>query len=240
MSDLATQLTEQKAMLVGLSRGLRDVGRGSPPPSRLLIRAAACHFIGCATKTPVRQVLSQTYNDNPGLVAIYNRPGQKQKSQTNPARTDTATWAAELVDASNYSGVMASLAPASVFARLAARGLDVESGGRPMRLPYRADAPSTANPFVGEAAPISAYGMQFNAAMLLPHKASAISFFSLELSKRSVPGIEKALRTHLAENISAGLDMVLVGNSAPSAISPGGLLNGVTPIAASTGTGSAA
>jgi hypothetical protein len=69
---------------------------------------------------------------------------------------------------------------------------------------------------------------------------AVISAFSEEIAEWSTPSIEALVRQTMADDTSGLLDQRLLDNVAGSATRPPGLLNGVTPLTATTGGGFAA
>jgi len=153
------------------------------------------------------------------------------KAAVAPAQTTVATWAAELVS-TGLPGLILSLERQSAMAAILTKSPQVSVLGVGVtRVPVAGVAPPAR--VVAEAGVIPVLRGTFAALSLTPFKLAAICPFSDELAEFST--IEAAVRSLLSQSIAAGMDAV-----AFSTASPGGLLNGVTPIAASAATPSTA
>jgi Phage capsid family len=75
---------------------------------------------------------------------------------------------------------------------------------------------------------------------LKPKKAAVIIAATDELLTGAGSDAEKTLQTILGEAIGLMIDGILLGSTAATAASPGGILNGVSPLTATPGGGSAA
>ncbi|MDX0491547.1 peptidase U35 [Sinorhizobium medicae] len=241
-----SRLREIKSLSVGISRALRDrPGMARPePPIGELIRAVTCLLLGHGYQRPSpARIAEDRYPEHAdAIIQLMGAPGDwlKQRAAVSPASRTVPGWAAELVQ-SGALGILPLVAPQSVYAALAARGLRVSFDGiGSVSVPRRADQPNGDGIFVGEGLPIPVRQMSLASSSVKPCTAKLISLFSGELQKRSTPTIEAVVRLGLAEDVSAGIDAVLTGSAAGSAIQPPGLLYGLTPIAATAGGGTAA
>src|SRR5262249_27015917 len=70
---------------------------------------------------------------------------------------------------------------------------------------------------------------------LTPHKLAVICMFTAEMANSS--NIEAVSRALLSEASALALDKALFGTQADDGVTPGGILNGVTPITPTTGGG---
>jgi hypothetical protein len=243
MSELlARRVEEAKSLAVHTSRGLRDLQsevrgqRAQPAPQATLIRAAASRFLAHINSERPEDTAARLYPDQPAVLrAISNTPAFLRRAVANPALTTVPSWAQELVQPANQ-GAVRSLAPASAYAQLAQRGLRVEIGAHgSIRLPHRASPPAPGSPFQGEGDPIRVRKFSLSSQTLKPHRAAFISLYSREIAKWSVPSIEAVLRAGLAEDVAAGVDGVLLSDSAATAIQPAGLLNNVAALTPADG-----
>ncbi|RDJ12870.1 phage major capsid protein [Rhizobium grahamii] len=117
------------------------------------------------------------------------------------------------------------------------RGVSINLAGTAgVRIPSRVPPGTAASPFVGESQPIPARQLSFVGPLLRPFKCAVISLFTGEMAKGTPASIEAIISTALAEDIAAGIDTVLIGNTAATSIAPAGLLNGVTPLTPSAAT----
>ena len=151
----------------------------------------------------------------------------EQRAAVSPAQTGIPTWAAELSSA-QLPGFILSLERRSALAGILARSPQVsllKSGSS--NVPVAGAAPPAT--IVVEAGAIPIQRGSFAAVSLTPFKLASIMHFTEELQLAS--NIEAVTRTLLEQSISAGLDAVAFGSTLP-----GGLLSGITPIAASTAT----
>ncbi|WP_312361951.1 phage major capsid protein [Ensifer sp.] len=225
-----------KSLAISASRTAQASKRQQVPIRRTLVRAAVARFVCFPAKRDPLVFAEEQWKSGHVADAILSPGAFVSKAVTNPAMTSVAGWAADLLGTS--VGMLASLAPTSVFAALSARALGVELAAMGnANLPYRVTPGSVPNPFIGEGLPLPVRQFQFAANSLRGYKAGAISLFSAEMAKRSVSSLETILGRFLEEDIAAGIDAVLLGNAPASASQPAGLLNGVTATTASTGTG---
>jgi len=160
------------------------------------------------------------------------------RSAVTPAMTSVPTWAAEL--ATTVTGDLADrLIPESVFSQLRGLGTGYTiAGGALIRVPTW--SPTTTGGFIAEGAPIPVSKFSFGSLTLGPKKAANIVALSDELAMGSPLDVEATLRTILSEALQLMIDGVLLGSTAVTTAAPAGLLNGVTPLTASAGGGSAA
>jgi hypothetical protein len=209
------------AVIKSLTARLKAHDRGHTSPEE----QAAQHYGG-------KRAVAEALADLPGLI---------QRAAVNPAMTTVATWAAELASVGNFTGLLPSLAPNSVYAALAARGLRLDFTGRgAIKIPSRGAAPQVAGDFILEGAPIPTRRMTLTSTPISPRKLAVLSYYSEELADQSAPSIEAVLRQGMADDTANTLDTKLLDNVAGSTTRPAGLLNGVTPIAATAGGGPAA
>jgi hypothetical protein len=151
----------------------------------------------------------------------------EEKAAASPAMTTVATWAQELSSAGLPSFVL-SLQRRSALATILAASPQVsllKAGA--VAVPVAGAAPPAV--IVVEGGPIPIQRGSFTALSLLPFKLAAILHYTEELQNAS--NIEAITRTLLEQSVAAGMDAIAFGSTLP-----GGLLNGVTPIAASTAT----
>ena len=212
-------------------------GQGKGSFADTLIKAAVCEIIAVSRRQKPEAMVGKIYQQEAvtdRVKAFIASPREAvQKAANAPMMTTDSSLSALLT--SGALGLIATLAPSSLYARLAAAGLRVQlEGYKNVRMPYRASAAGAASPFTGEGGPISVRGATLAATTLAPAKAALISFFTAEVAQHSIPAMEAIVGTILNEDLSIGIDKVLLSADAATAISPGGILNGVTPI---TGTG---
>jgi hypothetical protein len=197
-------------------------------PSDLQLRKAVPHACWAALRAAMQggsageQCARMYPNDKVALALLQTR------AAISGGSTTVSGWASQLIDKA-VSDWLASLAPASAAATLMARGLTIPiSGEGSISIPGRSGLPVAA-PFVGEQSPIPVRQFVLGAATLTPRKVGTIVAWSRELSLSSA---DQVFETMLREDASVSLDSALLGTQAGSASAHGGLLNGVTPIAA--------
>lgn len=182
------------------------------------------------TKDPFEKILREGYqNDEKTNIVL--------RAAVNPAMTTVATWAAELVQTSNVD-YLDRLIPNFVFPQLKMMGTNYSFGNNGvLKIPVRANTPTLAGAWVGEAAAKPVKRMSFSTVSLTPTKLAVISTFSEEMATYGMPSIEGIIRQAMSDDTGVALDTYLIDNVAASAgIRPAGLLNGVAPITASAAT----
>jgi hypothetical protein len=162
-----------------------------------------------------------------------------QRAASSPATTTTSAWAgvfatARLVD------WLKTLGPQSAGADLLSRGTVLSFEGiNTITVPGFSVASATFSSFVGEGASIPTRQMASSAGVsLTPHKMATI--FSLTSEQLMSSNAEALVKMVMMNSLAIALDGALFSNAAGTASSPAGLLNGVTPITAATGGGTAA
>ncbi|MDI7863959.1 phage major capsid protein [Rhizobiaceae bacterium n13] len=238
LERVRSDLSDCKGMLIGLAR--RRGEKAGPGPQTTLTRACVVSLVAQIRKGGIEDIAPRLYRDPGDIVEAALAPGAwLSRAVTSPAMTTVSGWAAELVDGSAiYSGLLASLAPRSAYARLSARGIRASLGSAAaLRLPFRADTGDPPSPFVGEGQPSAVRQLDFAAGpQLVPKKASVISHFTAEIARYSTPSIEAVVGAALREDIGAYMDGLLLSDTAASDIEPAGLLAGVTALTPSTAT----
>lgn len=210
------------------------VGKDAAPRD-LIFRSAAVFAVSASTGKDALDVMERMYGDDEGTGIVV-------KAAVAGATTTAPGWAAELVNTA-MTDFLETLRPQSVYPALAAAG-----GGRlafgpnqgAIKIPSRAATPSIGGSFVGEGAPIPVRRLGLTSITLSPKKMGVISVFSREIARYSTPAIEALIRNEIIADTAITLDSLLLDASAGSAVRPAGLLNGVTPLAATTGGGHAA
>jgi hypothetical protein len=151
------------------------------------------------------------------------------RAASSAATTTTTGWATELSHIT--TAFLASLVPQSAGADLLGRALQLRfDGNRTINLPSISQGQAT---FVGELKPIPvAQFLTASGVTLQPHKLALISVLTREMIEAS--NAEPIIRTALSEAASLGLDAALFSANAATPDAPAGLLNGITPITAST------
>jgi HK97 family phage major capsid protein/HK97 family phage prohead protease len=199
-------------------------------PADYMFRAVAAGVRAFGRQEPLEHSLREMYGADEATQIVL-------RAAVNPARTDIAGWAAELVQTVNM-GFLDRLIGASLYGPLAAAGSRYDLGRNgSIKIPARANTPKAAGAWVGEGAPKPVKRIGLSTVSLIPHKLAVITTFTEEIAMSSVPAIEGLLRKAMADDTSEALDGYLIDNVAASATRPAGLLNGVTPLTpASSGT----
>ena len=152
------------------------------------------------------------------------------KAAVSAGSTQVAAWAGNLVYPEQYGGDFIELLyPQTVVGRLNLKKV-------PFNVRIAGQTGGTSVGWVGEAAPAPVTSAAFNAVFLTWSKVYALSVLSQEIIRFSNPAVEALVQADLLKATAQGIDTTFLGNSAAVAnISPAGMLNGVTPVAA-TGT----
>lgn len=139
---------------------------------------------------------------------------------SNPAMTNVAGWAAELID-TQMGEFLDLLAPESVFARLTGLRVTFDRNGG-VKLPGRSTR-SLGGSFTGEGAPIPVRQAQLTSVLLAPFKATVITTMTRELAQRSAPAAEPLFRQMMIEDTAITIDGAFLDGGAASAVRPAGL-----------------
>lgn len=195
----------------------------------LLARVAMAHAIAHFEKRNVQDVLKTHFKDDHEVAAIV-------KTAAQTADTTTAGWAAELVTMGT-AAFLEEIRALSVFGALQSAGPSIPFGNdNSVSMPYRAGRGQARANWVGERGHIPVESLQFASKTFSAHKAAGIVPVSNELIRRSRYDVLQIIQDGLLEDFSAGIDSsVLDASAAVAGVRPAGILNGVTPVAA-TGT----
>jgi hypothetical protein len=251
LADLSRQVGEQKGLILHVERSQREQRRAPPDLAGIVAKAITALVksqaagIGVQSRPEVAEEIAEkiyrseplvqrALRDLPSVIAVV-------KAAVSPASTATAGWAAELVSTAS-AGLIPSIAPQSLYSRLAPRGLRLDfTGIGTLRLPAKnTGGGSLGGDFVAENAPIPIRQMSLSPVDLSAKKLAVISAYSAELAERSAPSIEAVVRQAIADDTGLVLDTRMLDANAATAARPAGLLFGVTPITATTGGGVAA
>ena len=159
---------------------------------------------------------------------------------TTPATIASATWAGA-VAAEVPIDFVSSLAPESAAALLISAGVRLSLEGiYEVALPRRNGVPTGDGVlWTAEGVPLPVKGFTIATGLLGPvRKMGSIVAITRELAEHSTA--EAVIQTLLQEDAAASLDASMFSNTAASASRPAGLLNGVTPITATSGGGATA
>lgn len=188
--------------------------------TRLAI-AKACAHINQTTPSAIAEY--RWGKTNPTLVAWI------KANEVSAGGAASGAWGAELVQAdSRYTGDFIDFLYAqTVYDRLPLRSIpaDVVIKGQ--------DGASTGY-FVGEGKAIPATNADFSTVSLSPLKAAALAIVTKDLIRRSSPSAEQLVRDSLVKASGQVADVRFVSaTAASSGVSPAGILNGISDLAAS-------
>ncbi|WP_186766257.1 phage major capsid protein [Falsiphaeobacter marinintestinus] len=207
-----------------------------PDVAECLITATAAELMRRVNQTAHAETIKQHH---PGDDQAFQRRvvTGMLKAATNPATTTAAGWAAELVmsDAESYWSKLSAI---SVAGSLVERGLTrpIQFGdAHSLVVPQRAhDNDGAMRPaWIAEGASIPHVSGRLASSMLLPFKLAAISSFSDELAKTSVPNIRSVIESFIFDDSAVAIDeKLLSADIGIAGTSPSGLYNGKTPLSA--------
>ena len=208
---------------------------GSPkerPKGDLIFKMAVTSFLASQHKTNIQEAAERFYGHDGELQDVV-------KSAANPAATDVAGWAAELVDDA-LQGFLDILRGVSVgWELLGGAGISLNFDGLgAIKVPTREGTKTDlANGWVGERDAIRVQRGTTGLITINPYKWATISTFSKELAMRSTPQIESLIRQFIIEDTGTQLDNDLFGEDvAVSGLRPAGLMQGVTGTASAGAT----
>jgi hypothetical protein len=192
---------------------------------RSLIRAATAIALGAVSRRPADEILSRAWPSDDGAKMVL-------RGATVPTTTSSAV--ALNIDAVAF---LVSMAPASAAARLFERALRTDlSQIHATNIARLVNVPAPG--FVAEAAPIPVVAGDFDSTLVGPtFKLALIVGLSNELEFSSPENASAVIGRALADAASKQLDTLVFDNVAGAGSRPSGLLNGVTPIAATAGGG---
>jgi HK97 family phage major capsid protein/HK97 family phage prohead protease len=229
LEGLSAQLESAETTLASLKRAEAALALGSKPANgggrthaqpkkerqkaELLFRSA---FIVAKSHVTNRSLQDIILNDFGGDKEVE----VMTLAATNPAMTNVAGWAAELIE-TQIGEFLDLLSPESVWAALNGLRLTFDRTGA-VRLPGRT-ARSLGGSFVGEGAPIPVKQAALTSVLITPFKLGVITTMTRELAQRSSPAAEPLFRQMMIEDTAVNIDAALMDNSAASAIRPAGL-----------------
>ena len=202
-------------------------------PATFIHRAASAHL---------RSFVTGGIAPTDAAKAMFGDDGATElvlKAASAPATTTTSGWAQSLAGIAVYDLVQ-SITSLSAGADVIDRVLKLNMDGiAEARVPGRVLNAAAAGQWVAEGAAAPVRALSFtNAAILRPRRLSVISTYSREMAESS--NIEAVVRATLGEAVGLALDAQMFSSTAGDATKPPGLFAGVSPIAATTGGGTAA
>ena len=185
----------------------------------LLVKSAVCAFDAYVKRQPVEASIAARYGDDEVIKAVVDAT---TKSAQNPAFTNVAGWAQELVRDS-YGAFMDLLRGVSVIPQVPMMMFQFD-GANSIKIPMRnASSPNLAGAFRAEGAPIRVGALSLTSATLTPKSLGVIATFSQELMDRSTPSIEQIVRNAMIQDTADALDAAYLGSTAGSSTVPAGL-----------------
>jgi HK97 family phage major capsid protein len=203
--------------------------RRNRPRGDLFFKLATAYLRSQLGKTSLERAARQLFNSDDALLVT--------RAAVSPATTTTTGWAAELAGQMVWD-VLQSITSLSAAASLIGEGQRVSLDGiTTLKVPGRQVNPAAPGAtWIAEGLP-SPVRVQavFAGPTLTPHKLLSISTFTGEQARSS--NIEQFVRAALSESLALALDLKMFSADAATAAAPAGLLNGVTPIAATPASG---
>jgi HK97 family phage major capsid protein len=185
----------------------------------LIFKTAFCSFDAYVKRIPVAQAIEQRYGDNEVLKSVA---GIMTKAAQDPAMSNVAGWAAELVRES-YGAFMDLLRGESVVPRLPLARYEF-NGAASIKIPMRGAAtPNLAGAFRAEGAAIRVGAMALTARVLTPKSMGVIGTWTAELMERSTPQIEALIRDAMIQDTATALDTAFLGTTAGTLTVPAGI-----------------
>jgi hypothetical protein len=201
-----------------------DRGALASAERRSFIRACTAVALGSKRGATPERII-RTWDDDRAVRIL--------RAASSPASTADAA-ALQL----QSTRVLPMLAPASASGRLLGMATTLDLAGlQSIRLPFIGLAGRPPVPFVAEGDPGSVVDLTIAATVLGPTKKLLIlSSLTAEMIQASTSNAEQIIGDALALSAEQSLDAALFGNAATD-IAPGGILNGVVPIASAGTTG---
>jgi hypothetical protein len=202
---------------------IRNGGR----PRDVIDRTLAAHFLAKASEQPVDGFI---HDDLPARLLL--------RSPSTPATVGTTGWAAEFAGTA-VADVITDIVPVSAAAALIGLGLQVPfDHAAAVKVPARVSQGSDAGGWTSEGAPLRVRRLDLSGPTLNLCQLGAICVFTNELRDHSIRAVQRVARELLNEAAALLLDGNVFSNAAASpGVSPAGLFNGVSGIAAATGGG---
>jgi HK97 family phage major capsid protein len=199
-------------------------------PSVYLFRAAASYVRAHQQKSTPERAARELFGNDVVTAEVI-------RAASTQAAVGTPAWAGALAQQAIDDLIM-TLATLSAAAGLIQRGMKTDFAGRAsIRIPGRLLDANDAGQWVAEGAPIPVRNLRITSGpTLTPHKLLVLVAFTREMTEQSA--IEEIARALITEATALALDKTMFGSQADDGITPGGLLNGVTPITAAPTGGS--
>jgi HK97 family phage major capsid protein len=209
-----------------------DLGLKRTRAATYLYRAAASHIRAHQLGNANAERVAKELFDEPVTQWVI-------RAASSVATIGSPAWAGALAEQAVDDSIMA-IASVSAAAGLVQRGLKIDFARRAsIRVPGRIMDATDAGQWVGEGKPIVVRTQRMTAGpLLVPRKLVVITSYTREMAESSA--IEAISRALISEATGLAVDKALFGTQADDGNTPGGILNGVTPVGATAGGGSAA
>jgi hypothetical protein len=200
-----------------------------------LVKAAAAFLFHCRDNSvTVGEAARRLWpNDIRGAKAISDIVN---RSATVPATTTGSGWADSLAATAVADFISTMGGGSAAGSTVLKRGHSFQfDGAAAILVPGMVNSANDAV-FVQEAFPIPVVQLSTSGVTLAPRAFKTIVTFTSELFAHSTPNIVALVSTVLTESVGLSLDAALFSNNAGSASAPPGLLNGISPLTASSAT----
>lgn len=209
------------------------------PSVDLLVRSALAAFECHVTHEPIESIVARRWpqaldvQETSKLLAY----GAIQKAAQNPAFTNVAGWAQELVRES-YAAFMDLLYAESIVPQIPMARHEFGDSAR-IVIPTREtwDVNNLAGGFRAEGAPIRIGAAKIGQKVLTPKSMGVIGTFTKEILRRSTPNIETLVRAWMITDTAQVLDSVFLDAVAGTDIRPAGIRFGQDPLDTAVSTG---
>lgn len=213
--------SSEAAAAIKVTGSSRVVVERNAPKGSLMTRFAMLQVKAKGNLALVQSLADQHYKDDDKLQAFV-------KAAVAAGTSSVSDWAGSLIYPQEYlADFIELLYPQTVIGRLNLRKI-------PFNVTVAGQTGGTSVGWVGEASPMPVTSATFNRIFLSPTKIAALAVLSDELIRFSNPAAEAVVQADLLKAASKGLDVAFMGSAAAvERVSPAGMFNGVSPIAAS-------
>jgi hypothetical protein len=203
-----------------------------PRPAVAVYRAAAATVRAFADKVTPTLAARSLFGNDPVVDLIL-------RAASSPASVSNSSWAGVLAQQA-IDDFVAGITALSAAAGLISRGMRISLDGlASVRVPLRTFDTAAAGSWVAEGGAIRVRNLNVGAgATLYPRKMAVITAFTGEVAQSS--NVEAVARAAVSEAASQVLDQTMFDANPDNGVRPAGLLSGVAPLTATTGTGQAA
>jgi hypothetical protein len=202
-------------------------GRAVASMTRAVLGSALATFE--QDRSAVRVVRRQWPQDRQAIAIVSH-------AASAPAMTTQTGWAAELAQ-TRIEDLLSIFGPTSCGAALLRHGIVLEwAAAAKISIPGISTVSGAFTSFLAEGAAIPVRQLASSVGIsITPHKFATIFTLTREMVESS--NAEQLVRLVMTESLNVALDAALLSANAGTAVSPPGLLFGITPITAATGGG---